>query len=60
MRYTLCICCSKKDAAVRRKELLDYVSGPLVTYTAQHAAQLAVDNALLLLILTVISHVTCK
>lgn len=46
---------SKKEASVRRQELLEQVSRLLVQYVAQHAKELAINNACLILILTIIT-----
>ena len=51
---------SKKDPAIRRKELLDYVSRPLVDYVSSQCEALVRDSSLLLVVLCVLQHATCK
>ncbi|ELU16136.1 hypothetical protein CAPTEDRAFT_163846 [Capitella teleta] len=47
---------SKKDVAIRRRELLDAVSKPLVQYVAEHCREIVTDNASLLTLLAIITH----
>ncbi|XP_071118685.1 pumilio homolog 3-like [Haliotis cracherodii] len=47
---------SKKDGHTRHRELLGFVSKPLLQYIVDNAANLAINNAALLLILGIITH----
>ncbi|XP_013407953.1 pumilio homolog 3 isoform X2 [Lingula anatina] len=47
---------SKKDAAVRRKELLSAVSSPLLQFIVDHTKELVMSNSRLLLILDILTH----
>ncbi|KAL5022835.1 hypothetical protein ScPMuIL_001990 [Solemya velum] len=51
---------SKKSKTVRKRELLEHMSGPLLQYLEDHARELVTDNASLLLILAIITHATGK
>uniref|UniRef100_A0AAU7VFU8 Pumilio-like protein 3 n=1 Tax=Enchytraeus coronatus TaxID=208440 RepID=A0AAU7VFU8_9ANNE len=50
---------SKKDAQIRREELLTHVSRPLVQWIAQHAQEYSVSSSMLPLIVSIIQHVKC-
>lgn len=47
---------SKKDAAVRAQELRGYVSGTLLTYLTDHAADLLSNSHTSLMIPLILSH----
>ena len=47
---------SKKDSALRRKELRDAVSKPMLQLIVDHAKTLAMNNTTLLLILAILRH----
>ena len=53
------LCCSKKDAAVRRRELLDHVSKPLVQYLVKCSGEIVLNNATILLMVAVLTHAKC-
>ena len=54
------VCHSKKDVSLRRTELLEAVSRPLVQYIVKHCEELVLSNPALLLLLSVITHVKSK
>lgn len=47
---------SKKDAEVRRRELLEFASRPLIQFIKDNCRELVRNNASLLMILTIITH----
>ena len=57
VRVCVYVCAtSKKECAVRRAELLEPVSRPLIQYIVQYGRDLVTNNAALLLLLTIITH----
>ncbi|KAI0231313.1 pumilio RNA binding family member 3 [Lamellibrachia satsuma] len=50
---------SKKDAAVRRRELLDHMSKPLVQYLVKCSDEIVLNNATILLMVAVLTHAKC-
>ena len=51
---------SKKDAPVRRQELISAVSEPMVKYLKNHAKELVMHSAALLVVLAIITKANCK
>lgn len=47
---------SKKDTALRYKELLTMVSPPFLQYIVDHARDLVLENASLLLVLSILNY----
>ncbi len=53
-----CLCgFSKKDAEMRRKELLQGVSSPVLNYISMNAKELVMNNGALLPLMTILTHV---
>lgn len=56
LKFTVFFFSSKKDTALRYKELLTMVSPPFLQYIVDHARDLVLENASLLLVLSILNY----
>lgn len=56
LKFTVVFFSSKKDTALRYKELLTMVSPPFLQYIVDHARDLVLENASLLLVLSILNY----